>query len=82
VDVAFYSFVLFITTYVVTYLDLPDSHALNAVLIAAACQVLLIPAFGALSDRLGRRPVYLVGAVSSALWIFVFFALLDTGSFR
>jgi metabolite-proton symporter len=81
VDVAFYSFVLFITTYVVTYLDLPDSYALNAVLIAAACQVLLIPAFGALSDRLGRRPVYLVGAVGAALWIFVFFALLDTGSF-
>jgi MFS family permease len=78
VDVAFYSFVLFITTYVVTYLDLPDSHALNAVLIAAASQVLLIPALRA-SDRLGRRPVYLVGA---ALWIFVFFALLDTAASR
>jgi len=81
VDVAFYSFVLFITTYVVTYLELPDSYALNAVLIAAACQVLLIPAFGALSDKVGRRPVYLVGAVGAALWIFVFFALLDTGEF-
>jgi metabolite-proton symporter len=81
VDVAFYSFVLFITTYVVTYLDLPDSYALNAVLVAAACQVLLIPAFGMLSDRFGRRPVYLFGAIGAAVWIFVFFALLDTGSF-
>ena len=81
VDVAFYSFVLFITTYVVTYLKLPDSYALNAVLIAAACQVVLIPWFGVLSDRYGRRPVYLFGAIGAAVWVFVFFALLDTGSF-
>src|SRR3954462_7738006 len=81
VDVAFYTFVLFITTYVATYLKLPRSYALNAVLIAAACQVFLIPWFGHLSDRLGRRPVYLVGAIGSAIWVFVFFALLDTGSF-
>jgi metabolite-proton symporter len=81
VDVAFYSFVLFITTYVVTYLKLPDSYALNAVLVAAAFQVVLIPWFGSLSDRFGRRPVYLSGAIGAAVWVFVFFAMLDTGSF-
>jgi len=81
VDVAFYTFVLFITTYVATYLGLPRSYALNAVLVAAAIQVFLIPWFGHLSDRFGRRPVYLFGAVGSAVWVFVFFALLDTGSF-
>ena len=80
VDVAFYTFVLFITTYVVTYLELPNSYALNAVLIAAACQVVLIPWFGILSDRMGRRPVYLFGAIGAAIWVFVFFALLDTGN--
>jgi metabolite-proton symporter len=81
VDVAFYTFVLFITTYIATYLKLPRSYALNAVLVAAAVQVFLIPFFGHLSDKFGRRPVYLVGAVGSAVWVFVFFALLDTGSF-
>jgi metabolite-proton symporter len=81
VDVAFYIFVLFITTYVVTYLKLPQNYALNAVLIAAACQVVFIPLFGSLSDRIGRRPVYLVGAIGAAVWSFLFFALLDTGSF-
>jgi metabolite-proton symporter len=81
VDVAFYLFVLFITTYIVTYLGLPQSYALNAVLIAATVQVVFIPLFGALSDRIGRRPVYLAGAIGAAAWTFAFFALLDTGSF-
>lgn len=81
VDVAFYIFVLFITTYVTTYLKLPSSYALNAVLIAAACQIVTIPLFGALSDRYGRRPIYLIGALGAAVWSFVFFTLLDTGSF-
>jgi len=81
VDVAFYTFVLFVTTYVVTYLELPGRYALNAVLIAAACQLALIPLFGALSDRIGRRPVYIAGAVGAGIWIFVFFPLLETESF-
>ena len=81
VDVAFYTFVLFITTYVATYLKLPRNYALNAVLIAAAIQVVLIPLFGSLSDRFSRRPVYLAGAIGAAVWVFVFFILLDTGQF-
>jgi metabolite-proton symporter len=81
VDVAFYTFVLFITTYVTTYLKLPRNYALNAVLIAAAVQVALIPFFGSLSDRFARRPVYLAGAIGAAVWVFIFFILLDTGQF-
>jgi MFS family permease len=59
---------------------LPRSVALSAVLIASALQLVLIPLFGALSDRVGRRPVYAGGAVAAATWAFVFFPLLDTGS--
>ena len=81
VDVAFYTFVLFITTYIATYLELPRQYALNAVLIAAAVQVVAIPYFGHLSDKIARRPVYLAGAIGAAVWVFVFFALLDTGRF-
>jgi metabolite-proton symporter len=81
VDVAFYTFVLFITTYIATYLGLPRQYALNAVLIAAAVQIFAIPYFGHLSDKIARRPVYLAGAIGAAVWVFVFFALLDSGRF-
>lgn len=79
-DIAFYTFALFILTYVTQELDLARSVALNAVLIGSACQLVLIPLFGALSDRLGRRPVYAVGAVGAAAWTFAFFPMLDTTS--
>ena len=79
-DVAFYTFTVYILTFVTTNLGLPRGIALNAVLVGSAVQLALIPLFGALSDRLGRRPVYAVGAVTSALWAFAFFPLLSTRS--
>jgi metabolite-proton symporter len=80
VDIAFYTFALFILVYVVEELDLPRSTALNAVLVGSAFQLFLIPLFGHLSDRFGRRPLYLAGAVGAAVWVFAFFPLLDTTS--
>jgi MFS family permease len=80
VDVAFYTFVLFIVTYVTQVLKVPRATALNAVLIGAAVQLALIPLFGWLSDRWGRRPVYLFGAVGALVWVFVFFLMLNTRS--
>jgi metabolite-proton symporter len=79
-DVAFYTFTLYILTFITTNLQLPRSVGLIAVLIGSACQLALIPLFGALSDRFGRRPVYAAGAVSAAVWAFAFFPLLSTKS--
>jgi MFS family permease len=46
------------------------------VLIASFVEALTLPLFSALSDRIGRRPVYAFGAGGMAIWIFVFFGLL------
>ncbi|SCL25356.1 metabolite-proton symporter [Micromonospora rhizosphaerae] len=80
-NVAYYLFTVFVLTYVTRQVGLPRSTALNAVLIASAVQLVAIPLLGALSDRIGRRPLYLAGAVGVGLWGFAFFALIDTGSF-
>ena len=59
-NVCYYIFTIVITTYVTTQLGLGKSFALNAVLIGAAVHFVTIPMWGALSDRIGRQPVYLL----------------------
>ena len=51
----FYIFTVFVLSYGATQLGLPNSTMLNGVLIGSAVQFFVIPLFGALSDRLGRR---------------------------
>ncbi|MBW5422493.1 MFS transporter [Streptomyces sp. BG9H] len=80
-NISYYVLTAFLLVYVTNHLDLPKSTALNAVLIASAVHFITIPLWGALSDRIGRRPVTLIGSVGMALWAFAFFALLDSKSF-
>ncbi|MFI8104534.1 MFS transporter [Streptomyces sp. NPDC086023] len=80
-NISYYVLTSFLLVYVTVHLGLPKSAALNSVLIGSAVHFLTIPAWGALSDRIGRRPVILIGSVGMAVWAFAFFALLDTESF-
>ncbi|MBW8765492.1 MAG: MHS family MFS transporter [Geodermatophilales bacterium] len=80
-NVSFYLLTSFSLTYLTKALGLSSSFALNAVLIASAVHLVTIPLWGALSDRVGRRPVYLLGAAGVGVWAFVFFGLADTRSF-
>lgn len=76
-NISYYIFTVISITYVTTYLGADKGLILKMLLIAAAFQFFLIPALGAVSDRVGRRPLYLVGAVGVAAWSFVFFGLLE-----
>ncbi|WP_078882361.1 MFS transporter [Streptomyces rimosus] len=80
-NISYYVLTAFLLVYVTTHLELPKGTALNAVLIASAVHFVTIPLWGALSDRIGRRPVTLIGSAGMALWAFGFFALLDSESF-
>jgi MFS family permease len=80
-NVCYYIFTIVITTYVTKRLGLPSSFVLGAVLIGAAVHLVVIPIWGALSDRFGRKPIYLLGAAGVGVWAFVFIALVDTGNF-
>jgi MFS family permease len=77
-DVMYTLVFVFTLTYVTTILNLSRTLALTAIIIATPVSALMMPTFGALSDRIGRRVVYGAGAVAAMLWAFGFFALLDT----
>ena len=77
-DVLYALVVVFTLTYVTTVLNLPRPLALAATMLGAIGNAITVPMFGALSDRFGRRPVYIGGALAAMVWAFVFFMLLDS----
>lgn len=76
----FYIFTVWVLSYATQNLNMAKSTLLNAVLLGSVFQVLAIPYFGALSDRIGRKPVYLGGAISLIVLAFPFFWLVETRS--
>jgi MFS family permease len=79
-NISYYILTVFSLTYLVDVASETRSLALNALLIGAAVQFFAIPLFARLSDRIGRRPVYAFGAFGLAVWSFVMFGLLGSGS--
>jgi len=76
---AFYLYTVFILTYAtLPRIGFSGSSVLIAIALAAVIEIFAIPAFGWLSDRLGRRPVYLFGAIFTGLFAFPFFWLIET----
>jgi MFS family permease len=75
----FYLFTSYVLVYVVARGGFSKTFVLNAVLVGAALELLMIPFFSQLSDRYGRKKVYLCGAVLTGLIAFPYFAILTGG---
>ena len=76
----FYIFTAFIFTYGTKVLNVSRDLLLTAVMSASILTFLTIPLFGYLSDRMGRRRTYMIGAASTGVFGFIYFALLNTAN--
>ena len=81
IQVTFYILIAFLLAYGVTSAGMSRDDMLVAVLIASALMVPTQFLFSAYSDRHGRRGIFMLGAVLTAIWAFVVFPLVDTGNF-
>jgi len=78
---AFYLYTVFVLTYATqSKIGFSRSAVLAAISVAAVFELFSMPTFGALSDRLGRRPVYLFGAIFTALFAFPFFWMIESSN--
>lgn len=76
----FYIFTMFLLSYGVTILYLDASFLYLCLALAAGLALFTIPAYGALSDRIGRRRLTVYGAVLMGLFVIPYFSLLNTGN--
>jgi metabolite-proton symporter len=80
-NASFYILAAFVVTYATESVGVSRGYILAIVLISSVAGFFALPLFGALSDRIGRRPLYLAGIAGTGLWAFPLFWLLDTGAF-
>jgi metabolite-proton symporter len=76
----FYIFTAFIFAYGIKTLNVSRDFLLTAVLAASVLSFVSIPLFGHLSDRIGRKTMYMIGAAVTGVFGFIYFRMLDTGS--
>ncbi|MGG5172230.1 MFS transporter [Pseudarthrobacter sp. J1738] len=77
-NIMYYLVVSFVVVYLKTVHKYDTSQLLLALLIAHVIHFLVIPQVGRLADSWGRKPVYLIGAVTGAIWPFIAFPMFDT----
>lgn len=75
----YYLFTTFILSYVTSTLGVPERYGLTASMIGAAVNIVMIPVFGAVSDRIGRVRTFLIGGALIVVTTWPVFALVHTG---
>ena len=81
IQVTFYILVAFVLAYGVQTTELSRNDLLMAVLIGSAMMVPMQFLFSDYSDKHGRKGIFMLGAVLTALWSFALFPLIDSGNF-
>src|SRR5215211_1434956 len=79
-DGSFYVFSVFILDYATRTLGLERWVILLGIAVASAIEIFTIPMFGVISDRTGRRPIFLVGTVLLLIFAYPYFLMIQTGS--
>ncbi|MUL84042.1 MULTISPECIES: MFS transporter [unclassified Mycolicibacterium] len=77
-NIMYYLVVTFSITYLKVHAHADTGSILRWLLVAHAAHLVAIPLVGKLSDRIGRRPVYLIGAVATGTWGFFAFPMMDS----
>lgn len=77
-NIMYYLVVTFSIVYLRTALGMDVTAILGFLVVAHVVHMIVIPLIGALADRLGRRPVYLIGTLGAAAWGFIAFPMFDT----
>jgi MFS family permease len=78
-NILYYMVVTFSITYL-AHIGVDTTEILTLLFCAHLLHVLIIPLIGGLADRIGRKPVYIVGAALTMAWPFVTFPMFDTGN--
>jgi metabolite-proton symporter len=73
----FYIFTVFVLEYGTDELGFGKNFLTNSVAAAAALSLIMVPLFGHLSDKIGRKRMYTIGAVLTFAWAIPYFALLN-----
>ena len=81
IQVTFYILIAFLLAYGVASTEVTRDDMLIAVLIGSGIMIPFQFFFSAYSDRNGRRGVFMLGAILTAVWSFAIFPLVDTGNF-
>jgi metabolite-proton symporter len=77
-NILYYLVVTFSITYLKTVVQADTTRILLLLLLAHAVHFVAVPLVGKLSDRFGRKPVYMAGAILGATWGFFAFPMMDT----
>jgi MFS transporter, MHS family, shikimate and dehydroshikimate transport protein len=75
-----YMLTVFVVVYATTRLGLPKPFLLDAVMYAALLELISLPLFGWLSDKIGRRPLFILGALFTIAFAFPLFWMLESKS--